>query len=208
MLDGKTDDHEWLKEFIRIWKGFKDVFVKFCLRIFGYLDKYFVVLKEVRPLRDEAQFIYFSVIFDKNRAKLTKIILHFIKEERNLGLNLYNDIIKESIYLFKEMDQYGRNIYQDLDNHIAKESRIYFNNQSDLWINNNSIPEYLSIVELKVKEETKRLEIIYGFDNQNLIYCLDELISLRCNRIFEDVRLIEKMIIEKDVESKSELTYF
>lgn len=117
---------------------------------------------------------------------------------------MYNDYIRELIYLFKEMDTYGGNIFRDLEQNIGNQSALYFKNQSDILINQLTIPEYLETVEIKIKEEIKRLEIIFGEDNNYIKYSLDELLRNRCNRIFEDVKLIENMIIQKDINSKNE----
>jgi hypothetical protein len=85
-----------LEETVKNWKNFKDIFIKFCVKIYQYLDRFYVHIENQRVLKEEGYFIFYETIFNKLKTQMRNVILTKIEQDRN-GVQINRNLLSDSI---------------------------------------------------------------------------------------------------------------
>jgi hypothetical protein len=123
----KTDTM-MLEETVKNWKNFKDIFIKFCVKIYQYLDRFYVHIENQRVLKEEGHFIFYETIFNKLKTQMRNVILTKIEQDRN-GVQINRNLLSDSILIFLDMNSCGDetdNIYfEEFEKYIKEETSNY-----------------------------------------------------------------------------------
>ncbi|KAL0488140.1 cullin [Acrasis kona] len=176
LLPQLKDKHneDMLQNIVYQWKSYRDVFVKFCSRLFNYLDRYYVITAKKNTLKTEGYRLFKEIIFDGLKVQLRNIVRSKLKEDRDLSTTSTVDrsFLKETLLLFLDMgitedkDWYyysndNTQVYtEEIEPYLESDTKQYYHNLSELWLTTCSFTEYLVNSEIKIKEEDFRLNSI------------------------------------------------
>ncbi|KAL9642055.1 hypothetical protein ABK040_004104 [Willaertia magna] len=179
---------DFLNEIVNVWNNFKNIFVKFCGIIFKYLDKFHVTEYSKRSLKEEAYYLFKTIIFDTIKIQLRHLILEKIDLDRKYftisTFQSQRNVLKLNLEIFIEMNNY----VEEFEDYIKKETEEFYYKLAEEWIEQCTLSEYLIKVKKQIKEEY--LRIIQIFPNnysQNLLIkiCDFELLKKRQLRLLD-----------------------
>merc|ERR1719499_2809135 len=185
----ERSEQAFLDEFAKRWKQCHFT-VGGMKRMFNYLNRYHVPNSDgLLELAENGYRLFKECVFDKYNEALRNTLLHFIESERN-GNIVKRELIKDCVYIFVGLGQelktnYKGNelgIYQnDFQSHFIRETKKYYEQTAEKWLQTKSTPEYLIEVEKVQEAEMDRL-VSYlhpGTSEQPLMHCLRETLLRR-----------------------------
>lgn len=101
-----------LQKVVFVWRSYRDVFVKFCSKLFSYLvsppyhllivkDRFYVITASKNSLKTEAYRLFKSIIFDVIKPKLRTVILNQIQQDReqSTSSNVDRSLLKDTLFV-------------------------------------------------------------------------------------------------------------
>lgn len=174
-------DEDLLCAVVSRWKGYRDIFIRFCGKLFSYLDRYYTITSRKPPLRDLGYDTFRSIIFARTKNTMSQVILRMIEQDRLHGL-VNKILLRDAIALFVDLGMYE----SDLEHDIIAASNKFHAKQTQTWLEQNSLTEYFILAEKLIQEEYNRiLSIFPGEYQQKLIRICDwELLVVPKSQLF------------------------
>eukprot|EP01080_Neovahlkampfia_damariscottae_P010859 gene10859-3478_t len=206
-IQNQKNEEQMLEESVKNWKNFKEIFLKFSIKIYQYLDRYYVHIENKRFLKEEGYHLYFEIIFQKLKNQMRNIILNKIEQDRN-GIQINRSLLNHSINIFIDMKSCGEEnedvYFEEFEKHIITETKNYYKQEASKWISELDLTDYLKQAEKKLKQEYTRLnQIFQGQTRSKLMKICDiELLLEKQNHLFESNSdsIVEKLIINENFE--------
>jgi cullin 1 len=144
----------FLKELQRRWEDHR-IMNKWLRKCFEYLDRYFVMRRNLPTLDEVALQCFRSKIFDEMRKEVTTAIVCVINEERE-GTIIDKSLIKQILEIYDMMVMNTlEDYYVELEEEILKGTREYYRTKCDSWTH-ESTQEYLMKAECAINNERQR----------------------------------------------------
>jgi cullin 1 len=145
-----------LSELRRRWENHK-VYIKWMEKIFQYLDRYFVNMRSVDPLRKKGLSIFKSLVFDDVSAEATKALLELIDAERE-GHVIPEDVVKAVIEMYIWLGNDSLSVYNSqLEDTLLPASAAFYARRAKGWLETVDLPEYLVRTEQALRSEDDRV---------------------------------------------------
>ena len=166
-------DVAFLKEWKTRWANQK-LIVQGLSKLFMYLDRFYTANTDgILALKDQGYKSYKEQIFDHFAPVARQAVLNAIEKERN---NEEQDrhLLKEAVMVFVEMG-YNSNkrlaVYtNDLEKHIIEHAGLYYQRQSRVWMDSDSMPVYLEKVEKVFQQEEARVKAYLNVATQEPLH--------------------------------------
>lgn len=155
-LSGKTGIG-LLSELRRRWENHK-LYIKWMEKIFQYLDRYFVNMRSVDPLKTKGLQIFKSQVFDEIYTEATKAVLELIDAERE-GNTIPEDIVQAVVEMYVWLGIDSLSVYNsELEDALLPASAAFYSRRSKFWMGSLDLPEYLIRAEQALKSEDDRVD--------------------------------------------------
>lgn len=187
-------DEDLLKAVVSQWKGFRDIFIRFCGKLFSYLDRFHTQTAQVVPLRELGYNTFKKIVFSHTHLAMREVILKLIEQDRLRRL-VDKILLRDAIALFIDLGVYSG----DLEHEIVTASHNFHAKQTQTWLEQNSLTEYFILAEKFIQEEHNRIVTIFPGDyQQKLIRICDfELLIAPKSQLFSGDALEELIRQEK-----------
>ncbi|XP_031269547.1 cullin-1-like isoform X1 [Pistacia vera] len=154
-LISKTDVN-LLRELVPIWSNYKAM-ARWLCRFFEYLDRYFIPQKKELPNLDKLSVkVFHELVFKNLYCELRAAALSLIKQERE-GLQIDQDLLKNVIFIFSEIDNCGEiKYYANFEHVMLYESSSYYAQLSSEWLLSDSYADYMQKALWCLNQEEKR----------------------------------------------------
>ncbi|KAJ0013520.1 hypothetical protein Pint_19812 [Pistacia integerrima] len=154
-LISKTDVN-LLRELVPIWSNYKAM-ARWLCRFFEYLDRYFIPQKKELPNLDKLSVkVFHELVFKNLYCELRATALSLIKQERE-GLQIDQDLLKNVIFIFSEIDNCGElKYYANFEHLMLYESSSYYAQLSSEWLLSDSYADYMQKALWCLNQEEKR----------------------------------------------------
>lgn len=145
-----------LTEAIKRWKDHQ-LIIKYLLKIFHYLDRFYTKNNGKNSLREVSLDLYYEKVYLKIKTDLAQAIYDKIQSERD-GEITDRSILKDGISLFIEMAQENRpTTYEDdFEKKLLHETELYYSRQSSKWIEEMNCVDYMKKVDERIASEERR----------------------------------------------------
>eukprot|EP01038_Epipyxis_sp_PR26KG_P011634 gene11634-15584_t len=154
-LNGKRDTF-LLSEFVLRGEN-HNVMNKWYKMFFTYLDRYHVKYHQLPSLEEAGLKQFKTVVYDTVKKDVTASIIELVESERE-GTVIDKDIIRSCVKLFETMGMGTLDCYiGDFENHLLDATRAYYARKAEVWILEDSTPEYLVKVEKALEDEKHRV---------------------------------------------------
>ncbi|CDW78925.1 cullin-1-like isoform 1 [Stylonychia lemnae] len=145
-----------------------EIMVKWMQRFFQYLDRFYVQINSITPLRDQGFKIFKGVIFQPLISQITDAILENIRRERE-GELVDVDLLKKTIEIYQflsneKLSQETLNCQKYLEDKILQQTQQFYQMQSQNLLSKASLSEILHITNKYYQEEIQRCENYLIFD--------------------------------------------
>eukprot|EP00253_Pinus_taeda_P013230 PITA_13230 len=148
-----------LKQLVKRWENHK-VIVHWLSKWFSYLDRYFVKMNYLTPLRDAGFMCFQQHVYHEINATARNAVLALIYSERE-GERIADWSLLENVLNFFVdigMDDVGKGLYEnDFEAQMLEDTRNYYSTKAALWISLFSFPDFLKKAEECLKQEEERV---------------------------------------------------
>lgn len=145
-----------LSELRRRWENHK-VYIKWMEKIFQYLDRYFVNMRSVDPLRTKGLSIFKSLVFQEVSTETTKALLELIDAERE-GHVIPEDVVKAVVEMYIWLGIDSLSVYNsELEEALLPASAAFYARRAKSWMDSSDLPEYLIKAEQALRAEEDRV---------------------------------------------------
>ncbi|KAF3627384.1 putative dentin sialophosphoprotein-like isoform X1 [Capsicum annuum] len=154
----KKHDEFLLKELEKRWQSHK-LMVKWLLKFFHYLDKFFIKRAEVPALNEVSLSCFRDLVYHevKNRVTDAVIALASIDQERE-GEKIDRALLKTVINLYIEMGKGKMDYYvNDFEEAMLRDSACHYSRKASTWIVEDTCPEYMLKADECLKKEKERV---------------------------------------------------
>lgn len=145
-----------LTELKKRWENHK-LYIKWLEKFFQYLDRYFVNMRSVEPLRTKGLLIFKAMVFDEVSGEATKAILELINAERE-GHAVPEDVIKSVVEMYVSLGINSPQVYnREFEEALLPAAAAFYARKAKTWLETMDLPEYLGRVEQSLKSEDDRV---------------------------------------------------
>ncbi|MCD7468422.1 hypothetical protein HAX54_006591, partial [Datura stramonium] len=152
----KKNDELMLKELEKRWTSHK-LMVKWLLRFFHYLDKFFIKRAEVPALNEVGLTCFRDLVYHEVKGRATDAVIALIDQERE-GEKIDRALLKYVIDLYIEMGKGKMDYYvNDFEEAMLRDTACHYSRKASTWIVEDSFPEYMLKAEESLKKEKDRV---------------------------------------------------
>ncbi|GMI76049.1 cullin 1, AUXIN RESISTANT 6, INCURVATA 13 [Hibiscus trionum] len=152
----EKNDKFMLRELVQRWLNHK-VMVKWLIRFFHYLDRYFISRRSLPALNVVGMTCFRDLVYEEVHAKVKDIVLALIDKERE-GEQIDRALMKNVLSIFVEIGMGEMNCYQnDFEVYLLQETTTYYSRKAAKWIEEYTCPDYLLKSEECLKKEADRV---------------------------------------------------
>ncbi|KAF7027241.1 hypothetical protein CFC21_039302 [Triticum aestivum] len=173
-----------LRELVERWKNHK-VMVRWLTRFFHYLDRYYVSRKLLLPLKELGLSCFHDLVFDGLKTTLTTIVIDMVDNDRE-GQLIDRALLKDVVGIYLEIGQGSVGLYElDFEKAFCKGTKDYYSKKAQIWMSEDSCPEYMLKVEDSLQKEKERVgHYLHASTEEKLLEgTILELISWRAEEI-------------------------
>eukprot|EP00253_Pinus_taeda_P017124 PITA_17124 len=175
------DGEVMLKQLVKRWENYK-VIVHWLSKWFSYLDRYFVKMNHLTPLRDAGFMSFRQHVYHEIKATARNAVLALIYSEREGERIADWSLLKNVLNFFVDigMDDAGVGLYEnDFEAQMLEDTRNYYSTKAALWISLFSFPDFLKKAEECLKQEEERVShYLHSTTKEKLLLILqNELLS-------------------------------
>ncbi|KAF3644319.1 Cullin-1 [Capsicum annuum] len=187
------------------WQSHK-LMVKWLLKFFHYLDKFFIKRAEVPALNEVSLSCFRDLVYHevKNRVTDAVIALASIDQERE-GEKIDRALLKTVINLYIEMGKGKMDYYvNDFEEAMLRDSACHYSRKASTWIVEETCPEYMLKADECLKKEKERVshylhtnsetKLLEKVQNQVLITYTNQLLEKEdsgCRALLKDEKVEE-----------------
>eukprot|EP00253_Pinus_taeda_P016499 PITA_16499 len=149
------DGEVMLKQLVKRWENYK-VIVHWLSKWFSYLDRYFVKMNYLTPLRDAGFMCFRQHVYHEIKATARNAVLALIHSDREGERIADWSLLKNVLNFFVDigMDDAGGGLYEnDFEAQMLEDTRNYYSTKAALWISLFSFPDFLKKAEECLKQE-------------------------------------------------------
>ncbi|XP_073126593.1 cullin-1-like [Henckelia pumila] len=190
-LRGK-ENQDLLKEFLKQWTKFR-VLTRWLLRLFYYLERYFVKKARVPSLEETSHLAFYNLIYGEINSQVTDAILSMIDRERE-GEQIDQTFVKEILDIYvvigaDSLKYYEKNFEEAMVNATAE----FYSKKALDWISNMSYEDYMVKVDECLKQEESRISsyLRYRTKHKLLEVVKRELLTVHASELEEKKHLDE-----------------
>ncbi|KAK3199065.1 hypothetical protein Dsin_022480 [Dipteronia sinensis] len=133
-----------LRQLVLMWSNYKSM-ASWLYRFFHYLDRYFIPRegKGLLSLNELTVRCFQDLVFKKFYCKFQAAALSLINQKRK-GLQIDCDLLKNVVYTFVELDEYGQTkYYEDFEQAIPADTFALYSQLTSEWLLHDSAPDYI-----------------------------------------------------------------
>lgn len=127
--------------------------------ILMYMDRTYVTQHKRKPIYNLSLEIFRDYVIYQSeiRNRVRTILLNKISQERE-GLLIERDIMKNVLAMFVDLGIDGVNVYEEeFEKGFLEETRLYYRNESQLFLQSNQCKDYLTKAETRLQQESNRV---------------------------------------------------
>jgi len=176
-----------LMEAVKRWRDHQIV-VRYMGKLFNYLDRYYTKHNNRDSLKDVGLKCYQQLVYESIKKDMASALLDKIYKERT-GEMIDRSMMKDGVNLFIEMGLNSLNAYEkDFEAPLAYETSTFYKRESSLWINQDSVPDYMKKAEDRLDLEQARAQAyLHSSTEASLIKKVEqEVISAHQSRLLEN----------------------
>ncbi|BFG31331.1 hypothetical protein CerSpe_176050 [Prunus speciosa] len=148
-------DEFLLQEFVKSWAKQK-VMVRWLLRFFHYLDRYYIAERSLPGLNEVGLNCFRDLVYREVNANVRVAIIGLINKERE-GEQIDRALLKNVIDIFVEIGMGQMEAYEeDFEAHMLIDTGGYYSRKASSWILENPYTDYISKVEECLRRERDR----------------------------------------------------
>lgn len=152
----KKHDEFLLKELEKRWASHK-LMVKWLLKFFRYLDKFFIKRAEVPALNEVGLSCFRDLVYHDVKNRVTDAVIALIDQERE-GEKIDRVLLKSVINLYIDMGKGRMDYYvNDFEEAMLRDSACHYSRKASTWIVEDSCPEYMLKAEECLQKEKDRV---------------------------------------------------
>nr|BAW00384.1 cullin 1 [Petunia x hybrida] len=152
----KKHDEFMLKELEKRWTSHK-LMVKWLLKFFHYLDRFFIKRAEVPALNEVGLTCFRDLVYQEVKGRATDAVIALIDQERE-GEQIDRALLRNVINLYIEMGKGKMEYYvNDFEEAMLRDSAAHYSRKAASWIFEDSCPEYMLKAEECLKKEKDRV---------------------------------------------------
>ena len=145
-----------LSELRRRWENHK-TYIKWMEKIFQYLDRYFVNMRSVDPLRTKGLSIFKSLVFDEISSDATMALLELIDAERE-GHVIPEDAVQTCVEMYIWLGNDSLTVYNsEFEEALLPASAAFYARRAKTWMDSLDLPDYLVKSEQSLRAEEDRV---------------------------------------------------
>ncbi|KAM3234352.1 hypothetical protein P3L10_019712 [Capsicum annuum] len=161
----KKHDEFLLKELEKRCQSHK-LMVKWLLKFFHYLDKFFIKRAEVPALNEVGLSCFRNLVYHEVKNRVTDAVIALIDQERE-GEKIDRGLLKTVINLYIEMGKGKMDYYvNDFEEAMLRDSACHYSRKASTWIVEDTCPEYMLKVEECLKKEKERVSHYLHADSE------------------------------------------
>eukprot|EP00761_Pharyngomonas_kirbyi_P014061 gb/GECH01014091.1/.p1 GENE.gb/GECH01014091.1/~~gb/GECH01014091.1/.p1 ORF type:complete len:784 (+),score=155.95 gb/GECH01014091.1/:1-2352(+) len=182
-----------LSEVTHMWQNYRDIFVKFCGKLFTYLDRFYVHSENKLPVKEQGIRLFKEIVFNNISKDLQDVILSLIERDRNAE-SVDRSLLAHAVQMFKDMcPDSERETFQNSEfiKRVEKESQEYFKKEAQQLLNTCNLVDYLRKVDVRIKDEQHRVSKLFEASIQFSLMriCSYELVNQSKDRLFQPTEL-------------------
>nr|AHF49537.1 cullin 1-like protein P [Petunia integrifolia subsp. inflata] len=165
----KKHDEFMLKELEKRWASHK-LMVKWLLKFFHYLDKFFIKRAEVPALNEVGLTCFRDLVYQEVKGKATDAVIALIDQERE-GEQIDRALLRNVINLFIEMGKGKMEYYvNDFEEAMLRDTAAHYSRKASSWIVEDTCPEYmLKAEECLIKEKDRVSHYLHSSTETKLL---------------------------------------
>ena len=145
-----------LSELRRRWENHK-LYIKWMEKIFQYLDRYFVGMRSVDPLRTKGLSLFKTLVFDEISSESTKALLELIDAERE-GHAIPEEVLQAVVEMYVWLGIDSLTVYNsEFEDALLPSSAAFYAKRARTWISSMDLPEYLTRADQALRAEEERV---------------------------------------------------
>ncbi|XP_049412004.1 cullin-1-like [Solanum stenotomum] len=197
----KKHDEFLLKELEKRWASHK-LMVKWLLKFFRYLDKFFIKRAEVPALNEVGLSCFRDLVYHDVKGRVTDAVIALIDQERE-GEKIDRVLLKNVIDLYIDMGKGRMDYYvNDFEEAMLRDSACHYSRKASTWIVEDSCPEYMLKAEECLQKERDRVshylhsstetKLLEKMQNQVLITYTNQLLEKEdsgCRALLKDEKV-------------------
>eukprot|EP01027_Heterolobosea_sp_BB2_P007474 GEZU01011119.1.p1 GENE.GEZU01011119.1~~GEZU01011119.1.p1 ORF type:complete len:768 (-),score=341.27 GEZU01011119.1:60-2363(-) len=175
-----------LMEAVHRWRNHQIV-VKWMIRLFSYLDRYYTKHNNRDSLRDVGLKNYQTLVYESIKVDMARALLDKIHAERE-GELIDKSVMKDGVQLFIEMGLNSLTAYEKgFEAPLIAETASFYKRESQKWISEDSCPVYMKKAEKRLQEEQARAQAyLHESSEPNIIKTSEnELITAHAKTLLE-----------------------
>ncbi|XP_054804609.1 cullin-1-like [Prosopis cineraria] len=145
-----------LRELVIRWENHKK-FIKYLLRYFHYLERYFIARHSLPLLYTVGLDRFRDLVFMKVKAQATDAMISLIDKERE-GEQIDGSLLRNVLDIYVALGTDELDCYkQDFELRLLEDTSTYYRIKAANWIAGDSCPEYMLKAEESLKRERDRV---------------------------------------------------
>ncbi|CAN1256806.1 CUL1 [Linum perenne] len=151
----EKQDELMLRELVRRWNNYKTM-VKCFSRFFGYLERFFILVRRKPSLEKAARTCFFDLVHEEIKVKAINTVIALMNKERE-GEEVDIALLKNVIDIFLESGQWEFDCYEnDFEDSMLEATEVYYIQKVSNWTQ-GSWAEYMRKAEICLKTERERV---------------------------------------------------
>eukprot|EP01071_Lankesteria_metandrocarpae_P014156 Lankesteria_metandrocarpae@DN8159_c0_g1_i1.p1 len=142
----------------RQWKNHQ-TYIRWLSRVFAYLDRYYVKLKDGHRVETLGIVIFYNEVYVHHlKSALTNAVLKLIGDERH-GETIDRELLRDVVVIYSSLEVSSKAIYfDDFEGLYESASLTHFTTLANSWMPTDTFPTYLKKVENTLLDERDRCE--------------------------------------------------
>ncbi|CAN1746297.1 CUL1 [Linum perenne] len=152
----EKQDELMLRELVRRWNNYKTM-VKCFSRFFGYLERFFILVRRKPSLEKAARTCFFDLVCNRILTKSRLIVMMIQMNKEREGEEVDIALLKNVIDIFLESGQWEFDCYEnDFEDSMLEATEVYYIQKVSNWTQ-GSWAEYMRKAEICLKTERERV---------------------------------------------------
>ncbi|XP_020890311.1 putative cullin-like protein 2 [Arabidopsis lyrata subsp. lyrata] len=149
-------DEYMLRELVKRWDNHK-VLVRWFIRFFNYIDRYYVIRRKVQSLREVGLTCFNNLVYREMQSTATEAVIALFHKERE-GEQIDRELVKNVLDVYVENGLGTMKKYEeDFESFMLQDTASYYSRKASKWIKGDSCPAYMLKSEECLKRERERV---------------------------------------------------
>ncbi|EFH64434.1 hypothetical protein ARALYDRAFT_338392 [Arabidopsis lyrata subsp. lyrata] len=135
-------DEYMLRELVKRWDNHK-VLVRWFIRFFNYIDRYYVIRRKVQSLREVGLTCFNNLVYREMQSTATEAVIALFHKERE-GEQIDRELVKNVLDVYVENGLGTMKKYEeDFESFMLQDTASYYSRKASKWIKGDSCPAYM-----------------------------------------------------------------